>query len=62
MSENLQFSVKREKHFLVAVNCESEEFFYGGRGGGLFFENWNFRGGYFFVHIFLQGVQISILR
>ena len=26
--------VKREKHFLVAVNCETDEFFCGGRRGG----------------------------
>ena len=37
MSENLQCFVKREKHFLVAVNCETDEFFYGGRGGGGYF-------------------------
>ena len=53
------FFVKCERPFLMAVNRERDEFFFAGVGA--VFENSNFRGG-FFVHILLQGVQISILK
>ena len=57
-SENPLF-VKREKQFLVAVNCETDEFFYGGRV--VIFLELKFQRGLFFCsHFFAGGANFNL--